>query len=132
MRLRLYPAAAFALLLLSPPPAGALTADEVVARHVEALGGAARLAKIRSVRLTGKARFGFGDFEFAAEWAQLQKRPGMVRTETTLQGLTAVEAYDGRESWSLDPFQGRRDASAHSAEGVNLVAQTPEIEAHTS
>ena len=128
MRLRLYPAAAFALLLLSPPPAGALTADEVVARHVEALGGAARLAKIQSVRLTGKARFGFGDFEFAAEWAQLQKRPGMVRTETTLQGLTAVEAYDGRESWSLDPFQGRRDAEKNSADEAKLMAQNADFE----
>src|ERR1700737_3001417 len=128
MRLRLYPAVALALLLPSPPSARALTADEVVARHGDALGGAARRAKIQSLRLTGKAIFGFGDFQFETAWAQLQKRPGMVRTETTLKGLTAVEAYDRRGGWSLDPFQGRRDAEKNTADEAKLMAQNADIE----
>lgn len=106
----------------------ALTADEIVARSIEARGGAAKLQAIRSLRLTGKAVFGFGDAQIEAAWGQLQKRPGMLRTEVTLQGLTAVDAYDGREGWSLEPFEGRRDAQKTSADDAKRLAQDADIE----
>ena len=38
-----------------------LAADDVVARALEARGGAARLSSITSLRLTGKATYGGGD-----------------------------------------------------------------------
>ena len=43
--------------LLQAGGARALTVDEVVARNLEARGGAAKLAAIRSLRLTGTASF---------------------------------------------------------------------------
>ena len=38
----------------------------------------------------------------------LVKKPGMIREEGSIQGLTGVFAYDGKEGWSIQPFQGRR------------------------
>jgi hypothetical protein len=108
-------------------PAPTLTVDEIVARYVEARGGMAKLDAIRSVRFTGKAVFGFGDAEIEASWASLQKAPGMLRTEVSLQGLTAVDAYDGKDSWSLDPFQGRRDATKNSEDEARQNAQDADI-----
>ncbi len=70
------------LLALPAGPAGALTVDEVLARYVEARGGIAKLAAIKSLRATGKAVFGGGEFAIEAAWVRLQKRPGMMRTET--------------------------------------------------
>ena len=70
------------------PAVPALTVDEIVARHVEARGGAARLAAIRSLRLTGTSVFGGGDFRIEAEWALVVARPGRLRSELSLQGLT--------------------------------------------
>src|SRR6266404_3691594 len=78
-------------------PERAMTVDEIVAKNVAAHGGEAKLKSIQSLRLTGKASFTFGDNQIEAVWAQIQKRGGMFRTETTLQGLTAVEAYDGKD-----------------------------------
>src|SRR5438552_3917529 len=51
------------LLALIALPSGAhpLTVDEIVNRYVEARGCAAKLDALRSLRLTGKAVFGFGD-----------------------------------------------------------------------
>jgi len=49
------------------------TADDVVARAIEARGGAARLKSITSLRLTGKATYGGGDGGVTAEWGQLKK-----------------------------------------------------------
>src|SRR2546421_11999404 len=80
-----------------------LTADEILARHVEARGGLAKLRALQSVRMTGKLVSGGDDFFIESQWAQLQKRPGMVRRENTLQGLTAVESWDGAEGWAVRP-----------------------------
>ncbi|HEV2063598.1 MAG TPA: hypothetical protein VGS00_03510, partial [Thermoanaerobaculia bacterium] len=52
----------------------------------------------------------------------------MIRTEVSLQGLSAVEAYDGKEGWSLDPFGGRRDAQRDSADDSKSRAQDADID----
>ena len=97
------------LVLASTASLGAaeLTVDEIVARNIAARGGAARLQAIRSLRLTGTAVFGGGDFQHRGRSGRRsQKRPGLVRTEVTLQGLTAVDAYDGKEGWSIAAVPG--------------------------
>jgi photosystem II stability/assembly factor-like uncharacterized protein len=89
--------------------AHALTVDEVVAKNIEARGGAARIKAVQSFRFTGKMVIGGGDFHLEAGYGLLQKRGGMVRQEMSLQGLTSVDAFDGKEGWRVQPFQGRRD-----------------------
>jgi len=113
---------------LAAPAATPLTADEIVSRYVAARGGADRLAAIRSLRLTGKVVFGFGDSTIEASWAKVQKRRGMVRTEVSLQGLTAVDAYDGSEGWTLQPFGGRRDAQKQSPDDAKSLAQDADLD----
>ncbi len=115
--------------VLALPSSGrTLTVDEIVAKNIAARGGDAKLKAIHSLRLTGKAVFSFGDNALEAGWGQLQKRPGMIRTEISLQGLTAVTTYDGREGWSLQPFQGRRDAQRSSAEDSRSTAQDADLD----
>ena len=111
-------------------PSGAPRAapiDDIIARHFEARGGLARMRAIRSLRLTGKARFG-EDAGREMAWAVLYKRPGLVRSEVTLQGLTAVEAYDGKEGWSMRPFGGRRDPTRSSADDAKQLAQEGDLD----
>ena len=119
---------AAALLAAPAQPAKNPTVDEIVARSIEARGGAAKLAAIQSLRLTGKVVFGGGNSSIEAAFGLLVKRPGMIRSETTLQGLTAVEAYDGVEGWSVQPFQGRRDPQKTPAENLKSVAQQADFE----
>ena len=89
------------------PPAP--TADELIARHIEARGGAERLKSIQSLRREGRLLVAFGDQIIELHLVDLQARPGRRRVEATLQGLTDVQAYDGKEAWQIDPFQGRKD-----------------------
>src|ERR1700693_5055573 len=116
-------AVAGAFLTIAGEPARALTVDEIVAKAVEARGGLAKIEALKSVRATGKVVFGGGEFAIEAGFGLLQKRPGMIRSETTLQGLTAVEAFDGREGWNLSPFQGRRDAQKGSADDARAFGE---------
>lgn len=98
------------------------TADQLVEKNLAARGGADRLRAIRSMRATGKLRFGGG---MEAQVRSVVAAPDKARFEFSLQGLTAVNAYDGREAWAIEPFQGRRDpqkTSPDDAKGLVLAA----------
>src|SRR5262245_29658192 len=108
-RMRIQATCALALLLAHAPAARAIDAQELVAKHIEALGGKAKIDALTSLRLVGKVTFGTGDNSIDLTWTRTAKKPGLVREEGSIQGLTAVYAYDGKEGWSIQPFQGRRD-----------------------
>ncbi len=91
------------------PPKPQLSADQVIARYEQRVGGAARIAALQTLRRTGTI-FAGGGFEIA--YRQLNKRPNKVRTEITLQGMTAYVVYDGAAGWKIMPFQGKKDAES--------------------
>jgi hypothetical protein len=49
-------------------------------------------------------------------YVEMVERPDSVRYEATLQGLTLIQAYDGKQGWKVDPFQGRKDPEKMSAD----------------
>ena len=79
---------AIAALLVAAAPAQALTVDEIVAKHVDALGGGAKLAAIKSIRQSGKIVTGRGEERLEGEWADLVARPGILRSEFTQSIIT--------------------------------------------
>jgi hypothetical protein len=103
-----------------------LTVDELVAKNVEAKGGADALRALQSLRLSGKLLVNDGQMELA--YAQTKKRPGAVRTEVTLQGMTAIQSYDGKEGWKISPFQGRKDPEKMSADDTKELMEDAEID----
>ena len=103
-----------------------LTLDELVAKNIEAKGGADALRALQSLRSNGKMIVNEGQLQLA--YAQTKKRPGEIRTEFTLQGMTAVQAYDGKEGWKISPFQGRKDPEKMSADDVKPLMEDAEID----
>jgi photosystem II stability/assembly factor-like uncharacterized protein len=103
-------------------------ADPYLAKNLAARGGADKLAAIKSLKLTGRIVFGGTDFSIDAAWGQVQSRPDKIRSEVTLQGLTSVSAYDGREGWRVSPFEGRRDAEKTSEDDARALAQEAELD----
>jgi hypothetical protein len=102
------------------------TVDELVAKNVQAKGGADKLRALQSVRLTGKLLIRQGQVEL--RYTELKARPNKIRSEATLQGMTAVNAYDGKEGWRISPFQGRKDPEKMSADDVKPLMEDAEIE----
>src|SRR5437867_11230607 len=99
-----------------------LTADELVGKNIEAKGGATALHDLQSLRLTGKLLVPQqGQIELA--YMQIKKRPDEVRTEASLQGMTQIEAYDGKEGWKVSPFFGRKDPERMSADDVKALVE---------
>ena len=88
------------------PAAEAQTVDEIIAKHLEARGGKDKIAAVQAARFSGRMQMGPGmEAPMTITW----KRPGMVRMEFTLQGMTGVQAYDGTTGWAVMPFLGKKD-----------------------
>lgn len=96
------------------PDALAYTAEELVAKNLAAKGGLENLRAVHSLRLEGKMLVNGDTIELTV--VTLVMRPGSIRYEAEIQGLTQVQAYDGRLAWQIDPFQGRKDPAKLSAD----------------
>jgi hypothetical protein len=81
------------------------TAEELVAKNLQAKGGVEKMKAINSIRMTGQLQSG----GFKAAVGQESKRPEMLRETFTVQGMTQIQAYDGSTGWQISPFGGRRD-----------------------
>src|SRR2546430_15491142 len=102
------------------------TVNELVAKNIEAKGGATALHDLQSLRLTGKMLVQQGQIEYA--YLQTKKRPDEVRTEASLQGMTQIQAYDGKEGWRVSPFFGRKDPERMSVDDVKALIENSEID----
>ena len=102
------------------------TVDELVSKNIEAKGGATALQNLQSLRLTGKMLVRQGQIELG--YLETKKRPEDVRIEGSLQGMTQIEAYDGKEGWRVSPFFGRKDPEHISADDVKALVEDAEID----
>jgi len=103
-----------------------LTVDTLVAKNIEAKGGIDALRAVQSLRLKGKMLVNQGQIEFA--YTQTKKAPGQVREEYTLQGMTAIQAYDGTQGWKISPFGGRKDPEKMSVDDAKSLIEDAEID----
>jgi hypothetical protein len=82
------------------------TADELIAKNIQARGGIEKMKAIKNIRMTGKFEGGGG---FTASVGQENERPNLIRQTLSLQGMTMVQAYDGTSGWQIQPFGGKKD-----------------------
>jgi len=110
-------------------PAVAQDAQSLVAKNLEARGGAAALAAIRNVSFEGRTIFP-GDFEVTyKEWRARAGASAADRVDFGLQGLDIIQAYDGRGgAWKVNPLQGRKDPEKMSADEARQLADGALIE----
>jgi hypothetical protein len=103
-----------------------LTVDALVAKNIEAKGGIDALRAVQSLRVKGKMLVNQGQLELA--YTQTKRRPGQVRAEASLQGMTLVQAYDGKEGWKISPFGGRKDPEKMSVDDAKSLVEDAEID----
>lgn len=124
-------AASLPLILVALAPAHAQTADDLVAKNLAARGGADKLAAIHAIVTSGELRFP-GDFKLAYKETRERVDPQSdncaVRIDATLQGLTVVQSYDGKDAWRINPFEGRKDAERMGADETRELADQGSID----
>ena len=83
----------------------AQTADELIAKNIEAKGGMEKIKAIHSLKMTARLETQGIVILLSAD----QKPADMIRQSATIEGMTQVQAYDGSQGWQINPFNGRRD-----------------------
>ena len=111
------------LALLLPLAASAMTADELIAKNIQARGGLEAIRAIESLKLTGKLQSG----SFEADIAEMKLR-GKVRSEMSIQGMTQIRAFDGATGWTISPFGGRKDPQKLSGDDIKDMAIDADLE----
>ena len=111
-------------LALMPLVARAQTVDEVITKNIQAHGGLEKIRAMNTLRNSGKINFG----SIRATLLQENKRPDRVREEVGIQGLAQVQAYDGKVSWQVSPFEGRKDPQLMTAEDAKSLLVDADLE----
>jgi outer membrane lipoprotein-sorting protein len=110
---------------LTSMAAWAQTADEIIDKHMQAMGGKEKLKAVQTQRLTGKMVMGQGmEAPFTMEMA----RPNKMRMEFTFQGMTGIQAFDGKGGWSVMPFMGKTEPEAMPEEEAKIMQEEADID----
>jgi hypothetical protein len=109
-------------------PAAAQDAQSLLARNLEARGGAAALAAIKNVNFQGRFIVP-GDIELTYKETRANLGGANAgRVDLGLQGLEVVQSYDGHGAWRINPFQGRKDPEKMSTDEARQLADAALIE----
>lgn len=87
-------------ILMAAAAAGAQTAEEIVARNLEAKGGAEKLKAINSMKMTGRMTMQGKTLPLVI----YSKRPNLNRQEMTVGNFRVVNAFDGTTAWTVSPM----------------------------
>ncbi len=103
-----------AVTALSLTTVKAQTADEVVNKHIEAIGGADNWKKVNSIVQTGSMVINGAE---VAVVATILQNKGM-RQDITLMGMNGYQILTAIEGWNFMPFQGQTTPEAMTADDV--------------
>ena len=106
-------------------PLQAQTTDEIIAKYLTNVGGMGKIQAVTMLRRTGKVVLGGG---FEAGVVQESKRPNKLRQEFVFQGMTGVNAYDGKTGWKIEPWQGKKDPEALSEEEMKQIVEDADFD----
>jgi hypothetical protein len=76
-------------------PAAELTADQVVARHFDAIGGLAKIKAMKSLAVKGE----YTEDGKTNAWAMVRARPNKFRKEGSHDGKAFVKLFDGAQGY---------------------------------
>jgi hypothetical protein len=95
----------------------AQTADDIVNKHIAATGGIDKWSKVVSLKYTGNYVMGPGMLPPVSAVLVSQPFRGYY-SDFTWQGMTNKSALRADSGWSYNPFGGKREADAMSAQDI--------------
>jgi hypothetical protein len=115
------------------PLASAQTVDEVIEKHLTAIGGRAALAKVKSRSMTGTIALSTPVGELSGPVEVTNMAPNKSRTLIKLDlsavgagEMTVDQRFDGTAGFVADSMQGNRDISGDQLESMkNATFPTP-------
>jgi hypothetical protein len=105
--------------------ASAQTADEVIEKYLNAIGGRTALAKINSRHVTGTATFSSAAGDLPGTIEVFNQSPNKSRTllklDLSVAGMgtaTVDQRFDGESGYVIDTLQGNRDITGNQLDNL--------------
>ena len=105
---------AVAMLLGCLITVNAQTADEIITKHIAAIGGLDNWKKINSVKMVGSSNAGGMEIPITIT---MQQKKGM-KVEFTVNGMTGYTIITDKTGWNYNPFSGQPKAEVMPDEMV--------------
>ncbi|MBI5401862.1 MAG: hypothetical protein HY959_00535 [Ignavibacteriae bacterium] len=80
------------------------SADEIISKYTDAIGGKANWDAVKSMKVTGYMNIMNMDIPYT----QYVKRQGLWLVEVQVQGMKIIQAYDGASGWMINPMMGSK------------------------
>ncbi|HET6892844.1 MAG TPA: hypothetical protein VFH31_17195 [Pyrinomonadaceae bacterium] len=101
------------------------SAEEIINKYIKTVGGADKIQAVKTLRRAGKFTGGGG---FEAAIVEENKRNNLVRQEFSLQGMTQINAYDGKQGWKIEPWQGKKDVEPLGEEEMKQIVEDADFD----
>jgi hypothetical protein len=104
-----------ALFLLTSVFAFAQSADEIVNKYIDAMGGKDKIANVKTLKMVATVDIGPN---MKAPMTLFVVNNKSFRMDMEIQGMKMVQAYDGESGWYIQPWGGKKDAEKMNEEMV--------------
>ncbi len=115
-----------ALLLIANFITSAQTADEIIAKHIKAIGGD-HWKDVKSIKMQANiaADAAAG---MAILWTMVAVRDKAARMDVSVMGMTQTSVVNGDKGWSNNPFMGKTDPEPMTADQVKSMTTMTDID----
>ncbi|HRI59990.1 MAG TPA: hypothetical protein PK228_09715, partial [Saprospiraceae bacterium] len=114
------------LLLIINTFASAQTAEDIIAKHLSAIGGD-HWKNVKSIKMqaniTADAAAGM-----AILWTMTAVRDKAARMDVSVMGMTQTSVVNGDKGWSNNPFMGKTDPEPMTADQVKSMTSMTDID----
>ncbi len=94
----------------------AQTAEEIVSKHIEALGGKANIEKVKAVAMEGAM-----EVQGASVTVKVTKVAGKLsRQDISVMGMTGYDLTTDTSGWMFMPFAGQTEPTAKSGDVLKM------------
>lgn len=90
----------------------AQTADEVIGKYADALGGIEKIKELKALKVTGSMKMMGMEFPYT----NYSVHPDKNYLEVSVQGQTMKQGYDGTKGWIINPMTGSSNPEAADEE----------------
>ena len=105
----------------------AQTAEEIIAKHIAATGGADKWAKVTTMKSDAKISAD-GAPTMNIEMSMTVVRDKALRMDVAVMGMTQSSAISGDQGWSTNPFQGKTEPEPLTADQVKSMKEMTDVD----